>query len=50
MNSSPDSHPTRRHFVGRRISYDGKTGRVTDCPEANAYLAKEYRKGWALEG
>lgn len=36
--------------AGRKISYDGQAGRVTDCPEANAFLRREYRKGWALEG
>lgn len=36
--------------VGKKIEYDGKTGRVTNCPEANAHLAKEYRKGWTLNG
>ena len=36
--------------VGKKIDYDGKTGRVTNCPEANALLTKEYRKGWTLEG
>lgn len=36
--------------VGKKIEYDGATGRVTNSPEANAYLAKEYRKGWTLNG
>ncbi|MFC1766302.1 Gfo/Idh/MocA family protein [Planctomycetota bacterium] len=36
--------------VGKKIEYDGKTGRVTNCPEANAYLTKEYRKGWTFYG
>ena len=36
--------------VGRKIQYDGKTGRVTDCPEANALLKRQYRSGWTLDG
>lgn len=36
--------------VGRKIQYDGATGRVTDCPEANAFLRRQYRAGWTLNG
>ena len=36
--------------VGRKISYDGATGRVTDCPEANELLSRKYRPGWTLNG
>lgn len=36
--------------AGRKITYDGATGKVTDYPAANAYLKKEYRKGWTLDG
>ncbi|MHC4115938.1 MAG: Gfo/Idh/MocA family protein [Planctomycetota bacterium] len=36
--------------VGKKIEYDGKAGRVTNCPEANALLGKKYRKGWTLYG
>ncbi len=36
--------------VGKKIEYDGKTGRVTNCPEANALLSKKYRDGWTLHG
>ena len=36
--------------VGKKISYDGKAGRVTDNPEANALLSRTYRKGWPLNG
>ena len=30
------------------IEYDGKAGKITNIPEANAYLDREYRKGWEL--
>jgi hypothetical protein len=36
--------------VGKKISYDGASGRVTDNPEANALLSRTYRKGWTLNG
>jgi hypothetical protein len=36
--------------VGRKIKYDGATGRVTDCPEANELLRHTYREGWTLNG
>ncbi|MHC4741602.1 MAG: Gfo/Idh/MocA family protein [Planctomycetota bacterium] len=36
--------------VGKRIEYDGKTGRVTNSDKANELLGKEYRKGWTLNG
>jgi predicted dehydrogenase len=36
--------------VGRKIKYDGATGRVTDCAEANELLRHTYRPGWTLNG
>jgi len=33
---------------GKRIYYDGETGRITNVPDANQYLHREYRKGWSL--
>lgn len=36
--------------VGKKIQYDGATGKVTDCPEANELLGRKYREGWALNG
>ncbi len=36
--------------VGKKLEYDGKTGRVTNCKEANDLLRREYRKGWVLDG
>jgi hypothetical protein len=36
--------------AGKKINYDGATGHVTDCPEANALLSHTYRKGWTLNG
>jgi predicted dehydrogenase len=36
--------------VGKKISYDGAAGSVTDNPEANALLRRSYRPGWSLNG
>ena len=36
--------------VGKKIQYDGASGRVTNSPEANALLSHNYRKGWTLNG
>jgi predicted dehydrogenase len=36
--------------AGKRIEYDGKTGRITNAPEANAFLGRKYRDGWPLSG
>ena len=33
---------------GRKIMYDGENMRVTNIPEANQYLTREYRQGWAV--
>ena len=36
--------------AGKKLQYDGATGKVTNCPEANALLSRPYRDGWALNG
>ena len=36
--------------AGRKIKYDGATGQVTDCPEAEQFLRHTYREGWTLNG
>jgi predicted dehydrogenase len=36
--------------VGKKISYDGTAGQVTDNPEANELLSRKYREGWTLNG
>ena len=38
------------HRVGSEIKYDEKSMKITNNPAANAYLKKEYRKGWKLNG
>ncbi len=34
--------------VGRRIEWDGDHMEVTNVPEANAFVSKEYREGWRV--
>jgi hypothetical protein len=34
--------------AGRRIEYDAAGMKITNVPEANKYLVREYRKGWEL--
>ncbi|MFO8015210.1 MAG: Gfo/Idh/MocA family oxidoreductase [Phycisphaerae bacterium] len=38
------------HRVGKKLQYDPKAGRITNLPEANQYLTKEYRGDWKIEG
>jgi hypothetical protein len=33
---------------GRKLLYDGERMSVTNIPEANQYLRREYRAGWAV--
>lgn len=32
----------------KAIEYDGASGRITNAPDAEAYLTRSYRKGWEL--
>jgi len=36
--------------VGKKLDYDGATGRVTNDESANALLSRKYRDGWPLNG
>jgi predicted dehydrogenase len=38
------------HRAGKRLEYDPVAGRVTNAPEANDYLKRNYRQGWTLNG
>jgi hypothetical protein len=33
---------------GRRLRFDASTGKVTNVPEANKCLVRDYRPGWEL--
>jgi predicted dehydrogenase len=34
--------------AGAKIEYDAKEGKITNIPDANKLLGREYRKGWSL--
>lgn len=34
--------------TGQKIEWDAKNMKATNCPEAERYIRREYRKGWAV--
>jgi len=36
--------------VGKKLEYDAKNLKAINCPEADKYISKTYRKGWILNG
>ena len=34
--------------AGRKVRFDSETMKITNAPDANKYLYREYRKGWEL--
>jgi hypothetical protein len=34
--------------TGKKIAWDAEAMKAKGCPEADALVKKEYRKGWAL--
>jgi hypothetical protein len=34
--------------AGKKIEWDAKALKVTNAPEANRFVSKEYRQGWEL--
>jgi hypothetical protein len=34
--------------AGKRVEYDTTNMKITNLPEANKYLTREYRQGWEL--
>jgi predicted dehydrogenase len=36
--------------VGKRLEWDAKALKATNCPEADAFIHKTYRDGWVLNG
>ncbi len=41
---------TEKITVGRKLLWDAGNIKATNCPEANQYIRKTYRKGWILNG
>ncbi len=36
--------------VGKKLDWDAKNLKATNCPEADRYIRKQYRDGWVLNG
>ena len=36
--------------VGKKLQYDAKNLKATNCPEADKFIRKTYRRGWVLNG
>jgi predicted dehydrogenase len=36
--------------VGKKLEWDAKNMKAKNCPEADQYINREYRKGWTLDG
>jgi predicted dehydrogenase len=36
--------------VGKKLEWDARRLKATNCPEADRYIRKTYRKGWVLNG
>jgi len=34
--------------VGKKLEWDGPNMKATNCPEADPYIKREYRKGWEV--
>ena len=34
--------------AGKKVDYDSQEMKITNIPDANKYLVREYRKGWEL--
>ena len=34
--------------AGGRIEYDAENMRITNAPDANQFLRRDYRQGWAV--
>jgi hypothetical protein len=50
LNAGPISEAVNLYAIalrtGRKLLYDAENRKVTNVPEANKYLSREYRKGW----
>jgi GFO/IDH/MocA oxidoreductase family protein len=54
LNAWPISEAVNLYAVAlrtrRKVLYDAASMKITNLPEANRYLSRQYRKGWELEG
>jgi len=53
LNAWPISEAVNLYAIAlrtrKRLLYDAENMRITNVPEANKFLAREYRKGWEPE-
>jgi hypothetical protein len=53
LNAWPISEAVNLYAValrtGRKLQYNAESMKVTNLPNANRYLSREYRKGWEPE-
>jgi hypothetical protein len=53
LNAWPISEAVNLYAValrtGRKLQYNAESMKVTNLPDANRYLSREYRKGWEPE-
>ena len=53
LNAGPISEAVNLYAVAlrtrKRLLYDAEAVKITNVPEANNYLSREYRKGWEPE-
>jgi len=53
LNAGPITEAVNLYAValrtGRRLAYDAANMKITNVPEANKYLSRQYRKGWEPE-
>ncbi len=53
LNAGPISEAVNLYAMalrtGKKLTYDAKATTITNVPDANRYLAREYRKGWEPE-
>ena len=52
LNAGPISDAVNLAAValraGRTVEFDSQNMKITNVPEANRYLVREYRQGWEL--
>jgi hypothetical protein len=36
--------------AGKKLEWDAKALKATNCPEADQYIRRKYREGWTLDG
>ena len=53
VNAGPISDAVNLYAIalrtGKKLTWDAATSSITNLPDANRYLAREYRKGWEPE-